>query len=70
MFGHAGNDQLRGDDDIDLLIGNTGNDVHFGGAGGDRLFAPDRVPSNDTIRGGTGRDLCTTDLGDTATSCP
>lgn len=69
-FGDAGNDQLRGDDGTDLLIGGTGNDVIFGGAGNDVLNAVDGVAANDTIRGGTGRDRCTTDRGDTATSCP
>jgi tannase/feruloyl esterase/hemolysin type calcium-binding protein/3HB-oligomer hydrolase 3HBOH len=67
--GDSGNDALNGGSSNDTVIGGTGNDELSGVDGDDRLNARDEVRGNDDADGGTGRDTCTTDPGDSVSSC-
>ena len=53
VYGHAGNDTLRGGSGVDILIGGSGNDTIHGNDGNDRLVGAN---GNDTIFGGNGND--------------
>ncbi len=53
IFGHAGDDVLRGSGATDLIFGNDGNDRIIGNAGNDRLVGGN---GDDVIIGGAGAD--------------
>ncbi|MBT4178406.1 MAG: hypothetical protein HOE02_09005, partial [Candidatus Marinimicrobia bacterium] len=54
--GSAGNDNLTGSDNDDILVGDAGNDILTGGAGDDRLVGGE---GTDTLSGGVGDDSLT-----------
>lgn len=61
MYGEEGDDSLFGHGGDDFIFGREGNDSIFGGGGddyliGDSLLADGTLNSNDTIRGGAGKD--------------
>jgi serralysin len=58
--GSAFADGLLGDNDINVLIGFTGNDSLYGRGGGDYLFGGD---GNDILEGGAGSDYLDGDVG-------
>ena len=78
LFGQEGRDILRGSAGDDKLRGGTGKDNLKDTEGSDRLFGEDGGDflgtkdgrGNDTADGGSGRDGCNTDSGDTKRSCP
>jgi len=53
IFGHGGDDILRGSAGVDLIFGNDGNDRIIGNAGNDRLVGGN---GDDIIIGGAGAD--------------
>lgn len=67
--GGSGNDQLKGGDGNDRLIGGAGADGLSGQDGSDDLDAGDGISGNDVANGGAGSDTCSTDPGDSRTSC-
>ncbi len=66
--GGPGNDDLDGQNGTDTLVDHNGNDTMSGGVGGDNIDVQDGT-GGDTANGGLGNDTCTTDAGDTTTSC-
>jgi len=68
LTGGAGNDRLRGSSGMDSLTGGSGADMLRAGAGDDTLDSVDGVGS-DVDRGDRGTDSCTSDIGDTRSSC-
>lgn len=79
IYGNTGPDVLRGSNGDDILLGGRGEDNLGGGSGSDRLLGEenddylnteDGVRGNDLADGGTGRDACVTDRGDTRRNCP
>ena len=73
--GEAGPDRLisihdaGGSDFDDVLLGSAGPNLLDGGHGEDRIDAVDGVGGNDVVLGGTERDRCRADPGDTTASC-
>lgn len=66
----GGNDAVRGGSGSDRIVGGAGSDKLYGEGGNDTLSTTDGVRSNDLADGGSGRDTCTTNPGDTRRSCP
>jgi Ca2+-binding RTX toxin-like protein len=66
--GGPGNDDLDGQNGNDTMIDTSGTDTMSGGVGNDSINVQDGT-GGDTASGGLGSDSCTTDPGDTATSC-
>jgi uncharacterized delta-60 repeat protein len=69
LLGSAGDDTLQGEGGNDRLVGGDGKDTLSGGAGSDALDARDNK-GGDSVDGGGGTDVCTSDAGDTVTNCP
>ncbi|MFG2029660.1 calcium-binding protein [Streptomyces sp. NPDC048825] len=69
LNGGPGNDRLNGGSGNDTLNGGSGNDTLNGHSGNDALDTVDGVSGNDAANGNSGTDTCTTDPGDTVTSC-
>ena len=61
LYGGAGNDFIRGDDDADTLYGGTQNDTLDGGIDDDRLFGGD---GSDSLIAGQGNDILDGGLND------
>jgi Ca2+-binding RTX toxin-like protein len=68
IYGGPGNDDLDGQNGDDTLLDQDGTDSMSGGFGGDNINVQDGV-GGDTANGGLGTDVCTTDTGDTVSSC-
>lgn len=71
LFGGAGNDTIEGGaglDDLDDSQAGSDTDDLDGGSNNDVLNASDGDGS-DALNGGSGTDNCTSDVGDTETSC-
>jgi len=63
----SGDDTLNGDSQVNILIGNAGNDTLKGGAGADTLYGDDSantLSGNDLLEGGDGDDTLYAGLGD------
>jgi Ca2+-binding RTX toxin-like protein len=70
VTGSAFDDNITGDDTVNVLIGGGGADHLFGLGGNDTIKAVDHVGGNDTVDGGAGTDKCKVDAGDGAANCP
>jgi Ca2+-binding RTX toxin-like protein len=55
-IGGSGNDQIKGNDLANMLVGNAGNDSIFGGLGSDKIVGG---AGNDVLNGGAGNDTLT-----------
>jgi len=69
VFALGGDDIVRGGPGVDAVVGGAGADLLEGGAGSDLLVGVDLVGGNDRLDGGTERDLCLADRGDSVTNC-
>ena len=68
ISGRGGADIVKAGTGNDTVVGNDGSDLLRGMAGNDILFA-NNGKGTDRIRGGTGKDRCFLDFGDSAVGC-